>query len=311
MRRSSAAPLFAPSLSVLKFKQTRTSLKSFARPHVLHTTRVRRSPFPTGLQARNQPKMLKLITAIPSRLHQLASSILVFLMFRPPLRGLLLPFLGRPEGIRGALLARFIFPALNRSTQDSIVVVADPPEDARVLELGFAKGDLLQSLIDRGVKPPVYGLDIMRDMVALCRSKLGKHAVLGSANIEEEGLVAPGLTYGQLFEAEDCERAGFSASEVVAPFDQVIMTNVFYFFSDEGIYHAAKNLWALLRDGGKVLTVSSPVEDYSEGFQAMGFEGDMSSARYMDAMQAAGFKTHKEEDANGETTTLVSVKCQE
>lgn len=251
--------------------------------------------------------MFNLIAQVPTRLHQLTSAVLVFLTFRPPFRRLVLPFMGRPEGIRGALLARFVLPALNTSVQHSILSAAAPADHARVLELGFANGDLLQILLDRGVKPPVYGLDIMRDMVTLARGKLGNKAVLGTTDIQQESLANPGLTYGKLFDAEDCVRAGLNPDEVIVPFDQVIMTNVFYFFSDEGIYRAAENLWALVRDGGKVVTVTSPVEDYTDGFREMGFEGDMSSTRYIAAMDAAGFKTQKE-DGPEEAMTIVSIK---
>lgn len=253
-------------------------------------------------------RMHQLVTMVTDPVSRLFSLVVAYLSFGTPLRRLFLPLLGRPAGLRGALLARVVMPAINSDMKDRALTAAAPAPEARVLELGFANGDLLQRLLGAGVHPPVFGLDVTPDMVALARARLGGRAVLGEIDVQDEKLVVDGVTYGQLFDEDDCVSAGLDPRAIVAPFDVVMFTNVFYFFSDTGVHVVARNLWTLVKDGGRIVTVAREAELDREALGAAGFRGNLSKARYIDAMREAGFEVNVDEGQEGELVTIVATK---
>lgn len=256
--------------------------------------------------------MQQLVTMVTNPLSRLVSFVVAYLAIGTPLRRFFIPFLGRPTGLRGSLLARFVLPVLNRPMVDLVLSAACPAPDARVLELGFANGDVLQRLLDDGLHPPVFGLDISPDMVVLARARLEKNAVLGGKDVQEKNLVRDGMTYSELFDEEDCVRAGLNPQDVVARFDVMLFINVFYFFSDTGIHVAARNLWALVKEGGRIVTVArETIEDeVREGFAALGFGGDLSNERYINAMREAGFEVNVDKGGDEKLIAIVATKAE-
>lgn len=254
------------------------------------------------------PKMQNIIDTIKTGVFLIVSFPIAFVALGTPLRRFFLPLLGRPTGIRGMLLAKLVLPVINTKMQDAVLRAAAASPSDRVLELGFANGDLLERLLDQGVKPPVYGLDIIDDMVTLAGNRLGRKAILGNRDVQDDSLGRGELTYGALFDTQKCELAGVNPRHQVAPFDIILFVNVFYFFSDDGIDIAARNLWRLLQTGGRVLTPVNAKEADSEAIRRSGFEGNLSSERYINAMRKAGFEVDKETPSGTKFVVIVATK---
>jgi hypothetical protein len=227
----------------------------------------------------------------------------------PRLRSVLFPLLQRPEGRLGVIVARYLLPVANERAMRRVVETAQLRPHDRVLELGFASGSMMDKILDAGVSPPVYGLEVVPDMVNITRQRLGSRAVLGLRDIQEAlvGTVSESLCR-DFFAGEDCVRAGVGA-ERLGEFDKILFTNVYYFFSDEGIKVAASNMFKLLKRGGVAITSHIPSSRSRRLNDNLGFPGNTDPERYFSALQEAGFRITRKDIS--ETDVGISIATKE
>jgi hypothetical protein len=227
----------------------------------------------------------------------------------PRLRAVLFPLLKKPEGRLGVIVARYLLPVANERAMRRVVEAAQLRPHDRVLELGFASGPMMDKILEAGVSPPVYGLEVVPDMVAITRQRLGSRAVLGLRDIQEVlvGTVSDSLCR-DFFDGDDCVRAGVG-TERLGEFDKILFTNVYYFFTDDGIKEAASNMFKLLKSGGVAITSHIPSSRSKRLKDSLGFPGNTDPERYFNALREAGFQITRSDIS--ETDIGISIATKE
>ena len=177
-----------------------------------------------------------------------------------------------PQGFGGRMAARLMARASKPLTAWLLEQI-DPRPDARVLEVGFAHGQLLRAIADRASDGFVAGVDRSAEMVAFAGKRHAKAVGAGVLELKQ-GTVSE-IPYDD------------------ATFDAAVTADTVYFWPD--LAGDLQELRRVLRDGGRLLVAFRAARHENSDWHVARSGGnpqpsELSVHALAEAFRAAGFR---------------------